>query len=56
MPINEEEKRSDQYAKGVSCPHCYDEFPQERKHRFAERQKQIDLARQRGEQHIGVST
>ncbi|MCH8031007.1 MAG: rhodanese-related sulfurtransferase, partial [Bacteroidetes bacterium] len=56
MPISEEEKRSDQYVKGVSCPHCYDEFPQERKHRFAERQKQIDLARQRGEQHIGVST
>ena len=55
MPISDEGKRSDQYVKGVSCPHCYDEFPEERKHRFAERQKQIELARQRGEQHIGAT-
>ncbi len=53
MPISEEEKRSDQYVKGVSCPYCYDGHSEERKHRFAERQKQIELARQRGERHMG---
>lgn len=55
MPISEEEMQSEQYVKGVSCPHCYDEHSDERKERFADRQKQIDLARQRGEQHIGVA-
>ena len=55
MPISEEEKRSGKYVEGVSCPHCYDEYSEERKHRFAERQKQIELAKQRGEQHIGAT-
>ena len=55
MPITEEDKRSDKYAQGVSCPHCYDEHSEERKERFADRQKQIELAKMRGEQHIGVT-
>ena len=55
MPISEGEKRSDQYVKGVSCPYCYDGHSEEREHRFAERQKQIELAKRRGELHIGAS-
>ncbi len=55
MPISEEEMQSEMYVKGVSCPHCYDEHSEERKKRFADRQKQIELARQRGEQHIGAT-
>lgn len=55
MPISDEEMQSEKYVKGVSCPHCYDEFSEERKQRFADRQKQIELAKQRGEQHIGVA-
>ena len=38
---------------GVSCPHCIDEMTAEQKRRFAERQKQINLARKRGEAHMG---
>ena len=53
-PITEEDKTSPYYVKGVSCPHCHDEYSDERRQGFAERQKQIELARQRGEQHIGV--
>lgn len=52
MPITEEEKQSDQYQKGVSCPHCFDKTTPEQKQRFAERERQIQLAKQRGEQHI----
>ncbi len=52
MPITEAEKQSEHYQKGVSCPHCYDKTTAEQKQRFAEREKQIQLAKQRGEQHI----
>ncbi len=53
MPITDSDTKSEKYVTGVSCPHCYDNVSPERKARFRERQKQVDLARQRGEQHIG---
>ena len=53
FPITEEEKQSPEYVKGISCPHCYGDLTEDKKERFAERQKQIDLAKQRGETHIG---
>ena len=52
-PITEEDKRSRYYQAGVSCHHCYDEYSEEQKQRFAQREKQIKLAKKRGEQHIG---
>lgn len=52
-PITEEDKRSPYYQAGVSCHHCYDEYSAEQKQRFAHREKQIKLAKRRGEQHIG---
>lgn len=53
MPITEEEMQSDKYEKGISCPHCFDKVTDEQRARFAERQKQIELAKARGEEHIG---
>jgi UPF0176 protein len=53
MPITEEEMASDKYEQGISCPHCYDKVTDEQRARFAERQRQIELAKQRGEEHIG---
>jgi len=53
-PITEEDKVSDKYIKGVCCPRCFDKTPEEKKSRSAERQKQIDLARMRGEKHMAV--
>lgn len=53
MPITEEDKQSAYYEEGVSCPHCHDRFSAERKERFQERERQIRLARERGEAHIG---
>jgi UPF0176 protein len=52
-PITEDDKASPQFEKGVSCPHCHDRVSAERRARFAERQRQVALARERGEQHIG---
>ena len=53
MPITEQEKESEFYQQGLSCHHCHDVVEDDRKQRFAERQKQVDLAKQRGEEHIG---
>ena len=54
-PITEAEKNSEHYQKGVSCPHCYDKVNEKQRQRFAEREKQVQLAKQRGEEHIGSS-
>jgi len=54
LPITEADKASDRYQQGVSCPHCYDKVTEAQKIRFREREKQMALARQRGEAHIGA--
>ena len=53
MPITEQEKQSEFYQQGLACHHCHDVVADDRKERFAERQKQVELAKQRGEEHIG---
>ncbi len=53
-PITEKEKSSALYVKGVSCHHCYDTKSVIQKTRFSERQKQMELASQRGSAHIGA--
>jgi UPF0176 protein len=54
LPVTETDKASDKFLKGVSCPHCYDKVTDTQKTRFMEREKQMELARQRGEAHIGA--
>ena len=54
-PITEGDKTSDQYIKGVCCPRCFGDTTEEKKARSAERQKQIDLAKSRGEEHIAIN-
>jgi len=53
MPITEEDKLHAHYQHGISCHHCFDKTADEQKARFIERQHQIDLAKKRGEDHIG---
>jgi len=53
MPITEHEKILDSYQEGISCLHCYGKVNEEQKQRFAQRQKQVKLAKARGESHIG---
>lgn len=54
MPITESDKASHKYQQGVSCPHCYQQITPEQKVRFMEREKQLELAKKRGEAHIGA--
>lgn len=53
-PISEEDKLSEKYEEGVTCPHCYDTKSDRHKQRAAARHRQVLLARRRGEQHIGA--
>lgn len=54
QPIGEKEKASPLYQPGVSCPHCHGTKSEAQLQSVAERQRQIELARQRGEKHIGA--
>ena len=53
MPITNEDKATDEYIKGVACPSCFFEKTQEQKARYMSRQKQVDLAKERNQKHIG---
>ena len=53
MPITQQERDSEQYVPGISCPHCFETTSEEQRRGFAERQKQVELAKLRGEAHIG---
>lgn len=52
-PITQEDKQHPLYVKGVSCHRCHSTMSEEQRARFAERQKQIALAKTRGEDHLG---
>ena len=52
-PLSPDEMLSEQYKKGTSCPYCYNKLSNKKKSSLLERQKQIDLSRIKGEEHIG---
>jgi len=52
-PLSTEEMASPEYQEGVSCPKCIDDLDEEREAGLRERQRQIELARERGDIHIG---
>ena len=52
FPLSHADMRSSKYKEGISCPRCHDKTSHEQKARFAERQKQHQLACARGERHI----
>ena len=51
--VGDDERMHDGYRKGVTCGSCHDTITPDRAARFAERQKQIDLAAERGTVHLG---
>jgi UPF0176 protein len=53
LPITDEDKQNEKYQQGVSCANCYDKKSDAERLRFMEREKQVQLAKQRGEAHIG---
>ncbi|TPN35451.1 rhodanese-related sulfurtransferase [Mesorhizobium sp. B2-3-3] len=53
-PLTASDLTSPKYAAGVSCPHCFDARSEEDRKRYAERQRQVELAEARGKgPHIG---
>ncbi len=53
-PLGEPEKASPRYQSGVSCPHCFETRTEAQRRGFSERQRQVQLARERGQAHIGA--
>ncbi|OEF23838.1 rhodanese-related sulfurtransferase [Vibrio rumoiensis] len=53
LPITDEDKQSEQFEAGVSCPKCFGTHNEEQIERFREREKQVQLAKERGETHVG---
>jgi UPF0176 protein len=53
MPLSPAEIASAEYTPGISCPHCYNKTSEEKKAALTERQKQVILAKKRGQAHIG---
>ncbi|MCS5586204.1 MAG: rhodanese-related sulfurtransferase [Gammaproteobacteria bacterium] len=52
-PITQEDKAHPHYEKGVSCPRCHGSRSEDQVSRYRERERQIQLAKARGEEHIG---
>jgi UPF0176 protein len=52
-PIMPEDMKRAEYEKGVQCHQCVDEYSDADRARFRDRQKQIRLAHDRGEKHLG---
>jgi UPF0176 protein len=53
MPLSSADRDLESYLEGVSCRHCVDRLAPQDRERFSERQRQMALARRRGEAHIG---
>ena len=52
-PLSPNEMASEEYIPGISCPYCFNKLSPEKKASVGERQKQMLLAKSRGEPHIG---
>ena len=54
-PLDSTALASADYLEGVSCPNCIDELDEDRRDGLRERQRQVELAVARGQQHIGAT-
>ncbi|MNG36169.1 hypothetical protein D3C84_1231150 [compost metagenome] len=46
-----DDRQSAHYAPGISCPHCWDSLPEKTRTSARERQKQVEIARERNLPH-----
>lgn len=53
-PLSPEERQSPLFEQGISCPHCHGKVSEEKRRALAERQHQIELAKQRKQVHVGA--
>ena len=50
-PVSVADRQSEFYTPGVSCPHCWDSLPEKTRAGARERQRQIELAKERNQPH-----
>ncbi|MFM6854614.1 MAG: rhodanese-like domain-containing protein, partial [Sphingopyxis sp.] len=53
MPLRAQDRESPDFEEGVQCPNCAASRTPDQRIRYAERQRQMDLAKARGLSHIG---
>lgn len=53
-PLSTADLKSPDYREGVSCPGCIGDLDDDRAERLEERRRQVRLANERGEAHIGA--
>lgn len=53
-PVSPGDRQSADYVEGISCPACIYEMSASQRARFGERQRQIELARTRGQKHLAA--
>ncbi len=53
LPITDEDKASEHFEKGVSCPKCVDKHSDEQKARFRERENEFNCRMLVAETHVG---
>lgn len=54
-PLSPSDRKSDHYEEGISCPRCFQNITKKRRSSLAERQRQMELAKKRNEQHLGFN-
>ena len=54
MPLSPDELTSPHYEEGVTCDYCYDKVSEKKKCSLRQRQKQIELSKARGYEHMGA--
>lgn len=54
MPITQNDKQHPRYQPGISCPKCHGTHSDTQLKRFTDRQRQMELAKARGETHLGA--
>ncbi|NND45849.1 MAG: rhodanese-related sulfurtransferase [Xanthomonadales bacterium] len=53
MPVTEQDRASPEFELHVSCPNCFDRLTEEKREGLLERARQMELAAERGEKHLG---
>ncbi|AFZ45394.1 Rhodanese domain protein [Halothece sp. PCC 7418] len=54
QPLSPEDRQSEKYEPGISCPYCYDQLTEKQRDRCKERRRQQELAKQRNQKHVGA--
>lgn len=52
-PLSAEDRQHDHFQEGISCHNCYGQVTEQQMQRYSERQRQLEIAKSRGEHHLG---